>query len=179
MALTKCPECGSTLTQEMIDVNMCWECGKILDTSQLDSESIEEIEKQADDNVMYDYLECPACGKKHHSNAKECSCGCNLLYNPKMDSKDIAKIYNARLEQYKKNAMYEYDVITIPNLGSGEVDINKIKAVIASHARNGWKLHTIYSNETGKNAVGVAGLGLNSTACEDVLVFERCIKSED
>lgn len=29
----KCPECGKELTQEMIDVNMCWECGKILDES--------------------------------------------------------------------------------------------------------------------------------------------------
>lgn len=31
-----CPKCGCELTQEMIDVNMCWECGNILDTAQLD-----------------------------------------------------------------------------------------------------------------------------------------------
>lgn len=29
--MKKCPDCGTELTQEMIDVNMCWECGKIFD----------------------------------------------------------------------------------------------------------------------------------------------------
>lgn len=31
----------------------------------------------------------------------------------------------------------------------------------------------VYSNELGKNALKVLGLVENSTACEDVLVFER------
>ena len=45
--------------------------------------------------------------------------------------------------------------------------------LINKRAREGWKLHTVYSNELGKNALKVLGLVENSTACEDVLVFER------
>ena len=47
MILTKCPDCGNELTQEMIDANMCWECGKILDESLLDEEVVAEIQEQA------------------------------------------------------------------------------------------------------------------------------------
>lgn len=38
MSLQICPECGAKLTQEMIDVNMCWECGKILNDAEFGSE---------------------------------------------------------------------------------------------------------------------------------------------
>ena len=43
----KCSKCGEELTQEMIDVNMCWNCGNILDKSLLDDETIEKIEEEA------------------------------------------------------------------------------------------------------------------------------------
>lgn len=39
----KCPECGTELTQEMIDANLCWECGKILDESLLYDEDNENF----------------------------------------------------------------------------------------------------------------------------------------
>lgn len=71
--------------------------------------------------------------------------------------------------------LYEYDIVTILNKDHGQIDKKKIKEVIMSHARKGWKLHTVYSNELGKNALAVLGLGLNTTACEDVLIFERKI----
>ena len=45
--LSKCPECGTELTDEMIEANMCWECGKILDESLLDKETLEDIHNQA------------------------------------------------------------------------------------------------------------------------------------
>ena len=41
MELTRCPDCGTELTQEMIVANMCWECGKILDESLMDSEVVD------------------------------------------------------------------------------------------------------------------------------------------
>lgn len=40
----------------------------------------------------------------------------------------------------------------------------------------GWRLVTMYSNEIGTNEISVAGIGSNVTMCEDILVFERCIK---
>ncbi len=77
------------------------------------------------------------------------------------------------------NEFYEYDVVTIVNENHGRVDKEKMKKILAEYTKNGWKLHTIYSNELGKNAIAILGLGVNSTACEDVLIFERRIESLD
>jgi len=81
-------------------------------------------------------------------------------------------------QQYAKsfNEFYEYDVVTILNENHGRVDKEKMKQVLYEYARNGWKLHTMYSNELGKNAIAILGLGVNATACEDVLIFERRIE---
>ena len=73
---------------------------------------------------------------------------------------------------------YEYDVVTITNV-HGKVDSKKIKSVLMERAKKGWRLHTMYSNELGKNALMVMGLGTNSTACEDVMIFERRIQKLD
>ena len=77
------------------------------------------------------------------------------------------------------NEFYEYDVVTILNANHGQVDKTKMKQVLTDYARAGWKLHTMYSNELGKNAVALLGLGVNSTACEDVLIFERRIRGTE
>lgn len=73
------------------------------------------------------------------------------------------------------NEFYEYDVVTVINKDHGTIDEQKMMKILADHAKNGWKLHTIYSNELGKNALSLLGLGVNSTASEDVLIFERRI----
>ncbi len=74
------------------------------------------------------------------------------------------------------NDLYEYDVITIVNANHGQVDKTRMINIINEKARQGWRLHTVYSNELGKNAVALLGFGMNSTASEDVLIFERRIK---
>ena len=53
----KCPECGTELTSEMIEANMCWECGKILDESLLDKQTLENIRNQAKQNQSEQYLQ--------------------------------------------------------------------------------------------------------------------------
>lgn len=77
------------------------------------------------------------------------------------------------------NEFYEYDVVTIINEDHGRVDKTKMMRILAEHTKNGWRLHTMYSNELGKNALKVLGFGVNSTACEDVLIFERRIRELD
>ena len=57
MTNNKCPECGCTLTPEMINANMCWECGKILDESLLDKQTLENIRNQAKQNQSEQYLQ--------------------------------------------------------------------------------------------------------------------------
>ena len=75
------------------------------------------------------------------------------------------------------NEFYEYDVVTIINKDHGIVDKDKMRKSLMEYARNGWKLHTMYSNELGKNAIRILGFEANSTACEDVLIFERRIET--
>lgn len=75
--------------------------------------------------------------------------------------------------------IYEYDVVTLINKNHGTVDKDKMMEILMEHSRKGWKLHTIYSNELGKNALSVLGLGINATACEDVMIFERRVKEID
>ena len=62
--LSKCPECGTELTDEMIEANMCWECGKILDESLLDKETLEDIYSQAKQNQSEQYLESDTLDSK-------------------------------------------------------------------------------------------------------------------
>lgn len=86
----------------------------------------------------------------------------------------VVQIEQAKKE-YARNivGLYEYDVVTILNKGHGRINREEMLQILSSHARDGWKLHTIYSNELGKNAITLLGIAVNETACEDVLIFER------
>ncbi len=39
----KCQNCKVELGQEMIEANMCWECGEIIDLQKLENDYVEEI----------------------------------------------------------------------------------------------------------------------------------------
>lgn len=120
---------------------------------------------------------CPICKKNVRYDTEICSdCGFAFSVVPAIEYAEIAKMYNDRAEQYKKNPFYEYDYVVVPNKPDGSTDKESIKEILASHAMQGWKLVTMYSNEIGKNAITVGGVGGNVTICEDVLLFERCIK---
>ena len=69
--LSKCPECGTELTDEMIEANMCWECGKILDESLLDKETLEDIHNQAKQNKSEQYLESDTLDSKMEKKNKK------------------------------------------------------------------------------------------------------------
>lgn len=125
---------------------------------------------------------CPICKKNVNYDTEICS-DCGFAFNVVdiIEYQEVAKIYNARLEQIKKNPYYEYDYVVVPNLPDGSTNKEQIKEVISDHAIKGWRLVTMYSNEIGKNSMGVSvggvGGGTNTTMCEDVIVFERCIKA--
>ena len=118
---------------------------------------------------------CPICKKNVNYDTEVCSdCGYSFDTLHKFENNEIAQIYNERLEQYKKNPFYEYDYIVVPNRSDGSTDKERIEEILSSHAMQGWRLVTMYSNEIGKNAIA----GVNATMCEDIIVFERCIKAE-
>ena len=72
------------------------------------------------------------------------------------------------------NGYYEYGVVLIENTATGSVNVNKLREILSEYSSKGWKLHSIYSNELGKNAL----LGINATASQDVLIFERKIEPQ-
>lgn len=102
--------------------------------------------------------------EKSHRTAEEI-----ILERKRMQEVEIEK------QEYARSllGLYEYEVETILNEEHGRVDAKRMTELINKRAREGWKLHTVYSNELGKNALKVLGLVENSTACEDVLIFER------
>ena len=164
---------ASNYNQDTINVVTKFMDGKI--AKEIDPENSE------DGRIL---KKCPICKKNVNYDTEICS-DCGFAFNviDVIEYQEIAKIYNARLEQYKKNAFYEYDYVVVSNLSNGSTDKERIKEVIASHAMQGWRLITMYSNELGKNSVGVAvgGIGgaTNTTMCEDIMVFERRIKAEE
>lgn len=125
---------------------------------------------------------CPVCKKNVNYDVEICSeCGFAFNVVDVIEYREIAKIYNSRMEQIRKNPYYEYDCVVVPNLSDGSIDKKRIEEIVLTHAMQGWRLVTMYSNELGKESVGLAVGGIggaeNTTMCEDVLMFERCIKA--
>jgi len=161
-----CGICGDTKTKRTISgVPMCEECFSKL--TLLRKDDIQAIAFFTDENNMV-----------HASkDAKE-------YINSIMKDKQISKENQQRVEEIKQieidkinyaksfKEYYEYDVVTIENKFSGAVKIDKIRSILSEYSSKGWKLHSIYSNELGKNAL----LGINATASEDVLIFERRVE---
>ncbi len=137
-------------------------------------------------------FKCMKCG--HTMNDYEinnCWCtNCNKKYASKEEilllNEEYRQIKEAEIQEEKRKAdyavkrlgLYEYDVVTILNKDHGQVDYKSMSELINKRAREGWRLHTVYSNELGKNAVKILGLGINATACEDVLIFERKLEEK-
>lgn len=161
-----CGICGESKTKRTISgIPMCEECFAKL--TLLRKDNVQAIAFFTDENNF-----------SHASNeAKE-------YIHSVLQDKKISKENQQRIEQIKQIELdkinyaksfkeyYEYDVVTIENKSTGEVKIDKLKSILAEYSSKGWKLHSIYSNELGKNAL----LGLNATASEDVLIFERRIE---
>ena len=68
---------------------------------------------------------------------------------------------------------YEYVVDVIYDKADGAANQEAIERVLDSRSRDGWRLVTVSSNELGKNAMSVAGFGVNSTVDQTLLYFER------
>lgn len=68
---------------------------------------------------------------------------------------------------------YEYVVDVIYDKADGAANQEAIERVLDSRSRDGWRLVAVSSNELGKNAMSVAGFGVNSTVDQTLLYFER------
>lgn len=121
---------------------------------------------------------CPICGAAVLKEQDAClQCGYQYQEIKYIrPSSQTAEIYNNRKAQLLKNPMYEYQIETVMDSAViGKFDADLVQQTITRYAIAGWRLHTAFTNEAGKNAV----LGINATIDQTVLIFERCIKAEE
>ena len=78
--------------------------------------------------------------------------------------------------QLSKNPLFEYQVVIVNNLETGQIDIEEMQAALDTWSEKGWQLHSIFNNELGKTSSSAA-IGFLGTIDETVLIFERCIKA--
>ena len=78
------------------------------------------------------------------------------------------------------NPHYEYETVFIEDEHDGTLSKTKLNRALKQYADDGWRLHSIFTNELGKNVSsgGFNGIsaGTNSTLEVTILIFERCIK---
>lgn len=143
---------------------------------------------------------CPKCGEILGDSADVCfKCRYDFRYKrvitgaeyAEQREKQIAQqnqyIEEAKLReeqkkvQLSKNPLFEYQVVVVNDLPDGQADDDGIQKALNEWSWQGWKLHTIFTNEIGKSSTATSiigfGFGINATIEQTVLVFERCIKA--
>ena len=100
----------------------------------------------------------------------------NRIHEHKIVLQKREELRNAQLS---KNPQYEYQIVAVGDKDSGEIDIREIQRILNQYSEEGWKLHSAFTNELGKNSsstsIGHVGSGTNATIDQTILIFERCI----
>ena len=122
--------------------------------------------------------ECPNCGEMLGDTMEVCfNCSYSFKYG-----QVVRKGKEQDLEvQILKNPLYQYEVVVVNNFSDGQFDGGQIQSELAAHAKQGWRLHSVFNNEIGKTstavAIGFVGTSVNATIDQTVIIFERCIKA--
>ncbi len=67
---------------------------------------------------------------------------------------------------------YEYAIEVVKDT-MGATNILKLSSVINKYSNEGYRVVSAFTNEIGKNAVSINGVGVNSTSDQVVIIFER------
>ena len=116
--------------------------------------------------------ECPNCHELVGNSVKICfNCHYDFSLGRVVDSSRIAEERRnevLRIQQLKENqreeikkrnllylnSEYEYKTVVINDLITGEIDSKKLQKTLESYALNGWRLHSVFTNEVGRNSGG-------------------------
>ena len=137
---------------------------------------------------------CNKCGTKYHKPCWEVvsqcyKCGEITSLGMKSVEKEASELrrieaeqekYQARINHLKatgRDGYYEYKVISIVDK-RGAVDTQRLMNELNDLGLDGWRLQCAYTNEMGKDSLSIAGFGINSTADQNILIFERFVKFE-
>ncbi len=140
--------------------------------------------------------ECPNCKELLGNSVNECfKCRYNFTlkkvitdaeheerkYQKKEEEENLKLKEEIKNKQLLKNPFYEYKLVVINDLSNGEVDEIQIQTSLDYWSKKGWRLHSIYSSEIGKETTSASfsgfGSSINATIDQTVMIFERCIKA--
>ena len=75
-----------------------------------------------------------------------------------------------------QNPHYEYATEYLSDSRTGLLAKEDLDAVLIRYATDGWRLHSVITNELGKNVDPAFVGSRNATVEVTILIFERCIK---
>ena len=134
---------------------------------------------------------CPKCKELVGDNVDSCfNCNYNFIlkrvpsYEETIEfQENIAAVKKKqeeeRIELIKSAPRYEYTTARIIDNADGSTNQMQLQSVLMEYANAGWKLHSVITNEIGKNVSSVS-IGwftgfTNATMDEVILIFERMI----
>ena len=134
---------------------------------------------------------CPKCKELVGDNVDSCfNCNYNFIlkrvpsYEETIEfQENIAAVKKKqeeeRIELIKSAPRYEYTTARIIDNADGSTNQMQLQSVLMEYANAGWKLHSVTTNEIGKNvssvSIGRFTGGTNATMDEVILIFERMI----
>ena len=134
---------------------------------------------------------CPKCKELVGDNVDSCfNCNYNFIlkrvpsYEETIEfQENIAAVKKKqeeeRIELIKSAPRYEYTTARIIDNADGSTNQMQLQSVLMEYANDGWKLHSVITNEIGKNvssvSIGRFTGGTNATMDEVILIFERMI----
>ena len=137
---------------------------------------------------------CPKCKELVGDNVESCfNCNYNFIlkrvpsYEETIELKENVAATKKKREEEREELIrsaphYEYTVARVLDNRNGSTNQEKLQSVLTEYAMEGWKLHSVITNEIGKNisAVSIGGItgGTNATVDEIILIFERMVSKE-
>ncbi len=82
------------------------------------------------------------------------------------------------IDNHISKIKYSYAVEIVKDTFGGKTNSSALSYTLNEYAKEGYRLVSAFTNELGKNAVSVGNVGINSTADEVVLIFEKAIVEE-
>ena len=134
---------------------------------------------------------CSKCKELVGDNVESCfNCNYNFIlkrvpsYEETIELKENVAATKKKREEEREELIksaphYEYTVARVLDNRNGSTNQEKLQSVLTEYAMEGWKLHSVITNEIGKNisAVSIGGItgGTNATVDEIILIFERMV----
>lgn len=110
----------------------------------------------------------------------------NIKANEERREKEVQMLMKMEREKkdvIMKNPRYEYKTEFLRDSYGGMLNKESLDGTLAAYAGDGWRLHSVFVNEAGKNSssttIGGMTTGTNATMDVTILIFERCIKPAD